>query len=66
MLSSSWRLSFHERDYPNVFSNVKVLLGDFHFMKEIFNVVGTMNNGSGFNDVIFQANLCSTESLASV
>ena len=53
-------------NYTNVFSNVIVHLGDFHFMKEIFSFVGTMVNGSGFNDVIFQANLCSTESLASV
>ena len=52
-------------NYPNVFSNVIVHLGDFHFMKEIFNVVGTIINGFGFNDVIFHANLCSTESLAS-
>ena len=54
-------------NYPDKFSNVLVLLGDFHFMKEIFNVVGTMTDGSGFNDIIiFQANLCSSESLASV
>ena len=52
--------------YPDKFSNVLVHLGDFHFMKEIFNVVGTMIDGSGFNDIIFQANLCSSESLASV
>ena len=53
-------------NYPDKFSNVLVHLGDFHFMKEIFNVVGTMIDGSGFDDIIFQANLCSSESLASV
>ena len=53
-------------DYPDKFSDVLVHLGDFHFMKEILNVVGTMIDGSGFDDIIFQANLCSSESLASV
>ena len=53
-------------NYPDKFSNVLVLLGDFYFMKEIFDVVGTMTDGSGYNDIIFQANLCSSESLASV
>ena len=53
-------------NYPDKFSNVLVHLGDFHFMKEIFNVVGTMIDGSGFDDIIFQAKLCSSESLASV
>ena len=53
-------------NYPDKFSNVLVHLGDFYFMKEIFNVVGTMIDGSGFNKIIFQANLCSSESLASV
>ena len=53
-------------NYPDKFSNVLVHLGDFHFIKEIFNVVGTMIDGSGFNDIIFQANLCSSESLAGV
>ena len=53
-------------NYPHKFSNVPVHLGDFHFMKKIFNVVDTMIDGSGFNDIIFQANLCSSESLASV
>ena len=53
-------------NYPDKFSNVLVHLGDSHFMKEIFNVIGTMIDGSGFNDTIFQANLCSSESLASV
>ena len=39
-------------DYPDKFSNVLVHLGDFHFMKEIFSVAGTMIHGSGFNDII--------------
>ena len=53
-------------NYPDNFSNVLVHLGDFHFIKEIFNVAGTLIDGSGFNDIIFQANLCFSESLASV
>ena len=42
-------------NYPDKFSNVLVHLGDFYFMKEIFNVVGIMIDESGFNDIIFQA-----------
>ena len=54
------------RNYPDKLSNVFIHLGDFHFMKEIFNVLGTLIDGSGFNDILFQANLCTSESLDSV
>ena len=47
-------------NYPDKFSNALVHLGDFHFIKEIFNVNGTMIDGSGFNDINLQANLCSS------
>ena len=41
-------------------------LGDFHFMKEVFTMLGTLVKGSGFDDVIFQAGGCSTGSLDGV
>ena len=51
---------------PDKFSSVFTHLGDFHFIKEIFNVLGTLIYGSGFSDILFQANLCTSESLGSV
>ena len=42
-------------NYPDTFKNVLIHLGDFHFMKENFGVMGKIIKGSGFEDVIFQA-----------
>ena len=43
---------------PMKFKNVMLHLGDFHFMKENFAVMGNMIAGSGFEDVVFQADIC--------
>ena len=48
------------------FSKVALHLGDFHFMKEVFTMLGTLVKGSGFEDVIFQAGGCLTGSLNGV
>ena len=40
-------------NYPNIFSNVIIHLGDFHFMKEAFAVLGMLIEGSGFEDIAF-------------
>lgn len=53
-------------NYPEMFSNVVLHLGDFHYMKELFGVVGKLVRGSGFEDIIFQAGICSTGSLNGV
>ena len=53
-------------NYPTVFDNVIVHLGDFHFMKEIFVVLGKLVKGSGFEDIVFQSNLSSSGSLNGV
>ena len=37
-------------------------LGDFHFMKELFTMLDTLVKGSGFEDVICQAGVCSAGS----
>ena len=50
-------------NYPLKFKNVLIHLGDFHFMKENFGVIGKIVKGSGFEDIIFQAGVCSTASL---
>ena len=52
--------------YPDLFKNVMIHLGDFHFMKENFGVIGKLIAGSGFEDVIFQSNVCASGSLEGV
>ena len=41
--------------YPATFKSVLINLGDFHFIKANFSVLGKIIKGSGFEDVIFQA-----------
>ena len=41
-------------------------LGDFHYMKEGFVLMGKHIGGSGFEDVIFQAGICSSGSMNGV
>ena len=53
-------------NYPTRFSNIVLHLGDFHFMKEVFSILGKLISGSGFEDIIFQADICSTGSLNGV
>ena len=45
-------------NYQSRFRNVVIHLGDFHFIKENFGVIGKIVKSSGFEDVIFQANVC--------
>ena len=53
-------------NYQERFKNVIIHLGDFHFMKEVFAVLGKLVTGSGFEDIVFQAGLCSAGSLNGV
>lgn len=53
-------------NYPKKFENVLIHLGDFHFIKENFGVIGKLVAASGFEDVAFQAGVCSTGSLKGV
>ena len=53
-------------NYQDKFKNVVIHLGDFHFMKEVFAILGKLVTGSGFEDIIFQAGLCSAGSLNGV
>ena len=53
-------------NYPDKFKNIAIHLGDFHYMKEIFVILGQLVSGSGFEDIILQAGLCSAGSLNGV
>ena len=50
-------------NYPNIFSNVIIHLGDIHFMKEAFTVLGMLIKRSGFEDIAFQSGISTTGSL---
>ena len=51
---------------PVKFSDIVIHPGDFHFVKENFAVIGNLIKGSGFEDVIFQGEICSSGSLNGV
>ena len=53
-------------NYPEKFAKIVLHLRDFHFMKESFTILETLVKGSGFEDVVFQAGVCSTGSLNGV
>ena len=47
-------------NHQEEFKNVIVHLGDFHTMQELFSIIGKVMRGSGFDDVLYQANICTT------
>ena len=53
-------------NYPDKFSKIVLHIEDFHFMKEVFTMLGTLVKVSVSEDVIFQAGVCSTGSLNEV
>ena len=53
-------------NYPDKFSKIVLHPGDFHFMKEVFTMLGAIVKGYGFQNVLFQARVCSTGSLNGV
>ena len=52
--------------YSQQFSNVIIHLGDFHMMKENFKVLGLLVQSSGFEEIVYQTNLCTSGSLNGV
>ena len=42
-------------NYPELCSNVLIHLGDFHYLKENFAIIGKLVLNSGFKDVISQS-----------
>ena len=57
---NTWKLIWN---YPELYSNVLIHLGDFYYLKENF---GKLVLNSGFEDIIFQFGICSQESLNGV
>ena len=53
-------------NYPERFGNVIIHLGGFHFIKENFSLIGKLEARSGFEDTIFQAEVCYSGSLSGV
>ena len=51
---------------PDEWSDIIIHLGDFHAMMAFFGVIGRFVESSGFEDVMFQAGLCSSGSIAGV
>ena len=51
---------------PNLWSDIIIHLGDFHAINAYFGAIGTFVSGSGFEDILFQARLCSAGSLNGV
>eukprot|EP00795_Rhopilema_esculentum_P007271 gene7271-12958_t len=45
---------------PEEFKRVVIHLGDFHGMMESFGVAGKIIQGSGFEEVVYQAGLCTS------
>lgn len=51
---------------PLSWSDIVLHLGDFHGMMAFFGVIGTLFAGSRFEDILFQAGLCSSGSISRV
>jgi hypothetical protein len=51
---------------PELFSDVIVNLGAFHIMCSYLGALGKMMAGSGFEDVLIEAGLCASGSIAKV
>ena len=51
---------------PDTWSDIIVHLGDFHAMMAFFGVIGSFVSGSGFEEILFQAGLCSSGSIKGI
>ena len=54
------------RNNPKEFNKVLIHLGDFHGMMEFFSVIGKIVQGSGFEEVVYQASLCTSGGIKGV
>ena len=52
--------------YPEKYSTIVIHPGDFHLMKEVFQFIGLFIHPTGFENAIFQSNVCTYESLGGV
>ena len=51
---------------PEEFKNVIIHLGDFHGLQEFFGIIGKIIQGSGFEEIVYQAGLCTSGGLKGV
>lgn len=51
---------------PEKFKQVVIHLGDFHGMMEFFGVIGKIIQGSGFEEIVYQAELCTSGGIKGV
>ena len=52
-------------NYQHYFSNVVIHLGDFHTLKENFLIIGIIIQASGYEELAFQAGICTSGSIKS-
>ena len=52
--------------FPDKFSNVIVRMGVFHTICSIFGTLGKLLRGSGFSEIVIEANICASGSLERV
>ena len=52
--------------FPDKFSNVIVRMGVFHTICSIFGTLGKLLRGSGFSEIVIEANICASGSLEKV
>ena len=50
-------------NFQDEFKNIFIHLSDFHFIKECVSFLGFLMSGSGFEDTVHQARVCSLGSL---
>ena len=55
-----------KRNNPTDFQNVIIHPGDFHGIMQFFGNVGKFVSSSGFEDVVYQAGLCSAGAISKV
>ena len=41
-------------------------MGDFHAMQELFTIIGKIIKGSGFEDIMYQVGICTTDGIKAV
>ena len=51
---------------PDAWKYIIIHLGDFHTMMAFFGAIGKFVKGSGFEEIIYQADLCTSGSIGGV
>lgn len=51
---------------PAEFKKVIIHLGDFHAIQELFGIIGKIISNSGFEDILYQADICTSGAIKGV